>query len=119
MNLIFSLFYSFKVLNLYIFLNILHYYLVIKITYFLLFRVFSLIFNIYRLIVLCVWHVLKTWRLQSMEKIKYVKIRCVILKCLHLVMFMSINLKEIVELFKARGKEKMIKCFNNLKPNDT
>jgi hypothetical protein len=33
--------------------------------------------------------------------------------------FMSINLKEIVELFKACGKEKMMDCFNNLKPNGT
>ncbi len=33
--------------------------------------------------------------------------------------FMSINLKEIVELFTTCGRKKMMECFNNLKPNDT
>ncbi len=37
------------------------------------------------LVFLCVWHVLKTWCLQSMEKIKYVEIRVAIFNCFHLV----------------------------------
>jgi hypothetical protein len=52
-----------------------------------------------------------------MEKIKYVEIKCPILDYLHLMMFMSINLGETIELFKSCGREKL-ECFNNLKPGD-
>jgi hypothetical protein len=60
------------------------------------------------------WHVLKAWHLHSMEKIKHSDVRHVVLYCLHVVMFMSINLDEIVNDFKAHGKELMMESFDNL-----
>lgn len=60
---------------------------------------------------ICVWHVLKAWCLLSVEKIKDVKMRHAIFDCLYLVMFMSINLGETIELFKTCGKEKMMECL--------
>jgi hypothetical protein len=72
----------------------------------------------YILIFLCVWHVLKTWCLWLIEKIKYMEMKCVIFSCFHFMMFMSINLGETIELFKSSGKEKMMDCFNNLKHGD-
>ncbi len=66
---------------------------------------------------LCVWHVLKTWCLWLMEKIKDVEMKCAIFNSLHLMMFMFINLGETIKLFKSHGREK-VECFNNLKPGD-
>lgn len=54
---------------------------------------------------------LKAWCLLSVEKIKDVKMKHTIFDCLYLVMFMSINLGETIELFKARGKEKVMECL--------
>jgi Na+/glutamate symporter len=51
-----------------------------------------------------------------MEKIKDVKMRRAIFDCLYLVMFMSINPGETIELFKACGKEKMMECLIALNP---
>ncbi len=53
---------------------------------------------------LCTWHVLKAWRLCSMEKIKDLKVRLAILDHVHMMMFMSINLDETIDVFKACGK---------------
>jgi hypothetical protein len=49
-----------------------------------------------------------------MEKIKDLVVKCVVLDCLHMVMFMSINPNEITNDFKARGKEKVVENFHNL-----
>ncbi len=57
---------------------------------------------------------LKAWHLSSMEKIKDLVVKCVVLDCLHMVMFMSINPNEITNDFKARGKEKVVENFHNL-----
>jgi len=57
-------------------------------------------------IFLCGWHMLKTWRLQFMEKIKTMEMKHVILDYLHSMMFISINLKETIESFEACGGEK-------------
>jgi Na+/glutamate symporter len=65
---------------------------------------------------ICVWHVLKAWCLLSMEKIKDAKMRCAIFNCFYLVMFMSINLGETIELFKACGREKVMECLIALSP---
>jgi Na+/glutamate symporter len=46
-----------------------------------------------------------------MEKIKDAKMRCAIFDCLYLVMFMSINLGETIELFKACGRGKVMECL--------
>ncbi len=46
---------------------------------------------------------LKAWCLRSMEKIKDSKVRHVVLDCLHMVMFMSINLDETIDDFKEYG----------------
>jgi hypothetical protein len=43
-----------------------------------------------------------------MKKIKDVKVRHVILDCLHTMMFMSINYGEMIKYFKACEKEKML-----------
>jgi hypothetical protein len=40
-----------------------------------------------------------------------VKMKRAIFVCLYLVMFMPINPKETIELFKACGKEKVIECL--------
>jgi Na+/glutamate symporter len=60
---------------------------------------------------ICVWQVLKAWCLLSLEKIKDAKMRHAIFDCLYLVMFMSINLGETIELFKACGREKVVECL--------
>jgi hypothetical protein len=65
-------------------------------------------------IFLYAWHVLKAWHLHSMEKIKDSEVRCVVLDCFHMVMFMFINLDETINDFKARGKEMVVENFENL-----
>ncbi len=55
---------------------------------------------------------LKAWHLCSMEKIKDLKVRCVIPE-----LFMSINLDETVKSFKACGKEMVVEIFDNLQPS--
>ncbi len=62
----------------------------------------------------CEWHVLKAWCLRSMEKIKDSKVRCVVVDCLHMVMFMSINPYETINDFKACGREVVVESFDNL-----
>jgi hypothetical protein len=62
---------------------------------------------------------LKAWHLHSMEKIKDSEVRCVILDCLHMVMFMSINPNENIDDFKERGKERVVEIFDNLQPSVT
>ncbi len=52
----------------------------------------------------CTWHVLKAWRLHSMETTKDSKVRRAILDHLHMVMFMSINLDETIDDFKTHGR---------------
>ncbi len=54
-------------------------------------------------IFLYAWHVLKAWCLCSMEKIKGSKVSCAVFDHLHMVMFMSINLDETIDDFKAWG----------------
>jgi hypothetical protein len=51
-----------------------------------------------------------------MEKINdlKVKVSCVILHCLHMVMFMSTNPNETINDFKARGREMVVESFDNL-----
>jgi hypothetical protein len=68
------------------------------------------------LIFLCAWHVFKAWRLYSMEKIKDSNVRRVILDRLHMVMFMSINLDETIDDFKALGRKMVVESFDNLQP---
>ncbi len=46
-----------------------------------------------------------------MEKIKDSNVRRVILDRLHMVMFMSINLDETINDFKARGRELVMESF--------
>ncbi len=62
------------------------------------------------------WHVLKAWRLCSMESTKDAKVKRAILNCLHTVMFMSIKPNETIKSFKARGKEMVVESFDNLQP---
>jgi hypothetical protein len=52
-----------------------------------------------------------------MKKIKDSEVRCAILDHLHMVMFMSINLDETIDDFKALGKEMVVENFHNLQPN--
>jgi hypothetical protein len=52
-----------------------------------------------------------------MEKIKNSEVKCAILDCLHMVMFMSINPNETIDDFKARGKEMVVESFDNLQPS--
>jgi hypothetical protein len=52
-----------------------------------------------------------------MEKIKNLKVKCVLLDCLHMVMFMSINRDETIDDFKAHGREMVVENFDNLQPN--
>jgi hypothetical protein len=49
-----------------------------------------------------------------MEKIKDSKVRCAILDCLHMAMFMSINPDGTIDDFKARGREMVVESFDNL-----
>jgi methylthioribose-1-phosphate isomerase len=49
-----------------------------------------------------------------MEKIKDLKVKCVVLDHLHMVMFMSINPNETIDDFKEHGKEIMVENFDNL-----
>jgi len=68
-------------------------------------------------IFLYAWHVLKAWRLCSMEKIKGSKVNCAIFDRLHMVMFMSINLDETIDDFKTHGREMVVESFDNLQPS--
>jgi hypothetical protein len=52
-----------------------------------------------------------------MEKIKALKVRCVVLDHLHTMMFMSINLDESIDGFKVGGREMVMESFNKLQPN--
>jgi hypothetical protein len=49
-----------------------------------------------------------------MEKIKDLEVRCAVLDYLHMVMFMSINLNENIDDFKAHGGEMVVESFDNL-----
>jgi hypothetical protein len=62
-------------------------------------------------IYLCAWHVLKAWRLNSMEKIKNNEMRCAILDDLHTVMYMPIEPSESIKAFMIHGKNKTIETF--------
>jgi hypothetical protein len=62
-------------------------------------------------IYLCTWHVLEVWRLWSREKIKDSEVRCAILDDLHAIMYMPIELGENIDVFKSRGRNKIIKSF--------
>ncbi len=57
---------------------------------------------------------LKAWCLYFTKKIEDSKVRRAILDRLHMVMFMSIDLDETIDDFKARGKEMMVESFDNL-----
>jgi len=52
-----------------------------------------------------------------MEKIQDSEVRCAIFDCFHMVMFVSINLDETIDDFKARGKEMVVESFDNLQPS--
>jgi hypothetical protein len=62
------------------------------------------------------WHVLKAWRLCSMESIKDAKMKRAILNRLYTVMFMSLNPNETITSLKARGREMVVESFDNLQP---
>jgi hypothetical protein len=49
-----------------------------------------------------------------MEKIKELKVRRVVFDCLHMVMFMSINLNETIDDFKALEREMVVESFDSL-----
>jgi hypothetical protein len=49
-----------------------------------------------------------------MEKIKDSKVKCAVFDHLHMVMFMSINLDETIDDFKAPRKEMVLESFDNL-----
>jgi hypothetical protein len=51
-----------------------------------------------------------------MEEIKDSKVKHAILERLHMVMFMSINLDETIDDFKAHGREMVVESFDNLQP---
>ncbi len=70
-------------------------------------------------IYLCVWHVLKAWRLRSMEKIKDNEMRHAILDDLHTVMYMPIEPSESIEAFMTRGRNKIIESFTQHLPSDS
>ncbi len=67
---------------------------------------------------LCVRHVLKVWRLRSMEKIKDNEVQCAILDDLHIVMYMPIEPSESVETFMTHERNKIIESFIQHLPND-
>jgi hypothetical protein len=52
-----------------------------------------------------------------MEKFKDSEVKHVVLDRFHMVMFMSINLDETIDDFKARGKEMVVESFDNLQPS--
>ncbi len=62
-------------------------------------------------IYLCAWHVLKAWRLCSMEKIKDNEMQCATLDDLHTVMYMPIEPNESIEAFMTCGRNKIIESF--------
>ncbi len=70
-------------------------------------------------IYLCAWHILKAWRLCSMEKIKDNGVQRVILDDLHTIMYMPIELNESIEAFMTRGKNKIIESFTQHLPDDS
>jgi hypothetical protein len=70
-------------------------------------------------IYLCAWHILKAWRLRSMEKIKDNEMRHAILDDLHTVMYMPIEPSESIEAFITRRKNKIIENFTQHLPNDS
>jgi hypothetical protein len=70
-------------------------------------------------IYLCAWHVLKAWRLRSMEKIKNNEMRRAILDNLHTVMYMPIEPSESIEAFMTRGRNKIIESFTQHLSDDS
>jgi hypothetical protein len=70
-------------------------------------------------IYLCAWHILKAWRLRSMEKIKDNEMKHAILDDLHTVMYMPIEPSESIEAFITRRKNKIIENFTQHLPNDS
>jgi hypothetical protein len=61
--------------------------------------------------------VLKSQHLHSIEKIKDLEVRHVVLDCLHMVMFMSIKPNETINDFKACGREMEVESFDKLQPS--
>jgi hypothetical protein len=59
----------------------------------------------------CAWHVLKAWRLRSMEKIKDIEVKCALLDDLHIVMYMPSELGESIETFTNHGRNEVIEIF--------
>jgi hypothetical protein len=53
-----------------------------------------------------------------MEKIKDVEVKCVVLDCLHTMMFMSINLGKTIKYVMACGRENVMDTFYSFKLND-
>jgi len=70
-------------------------------------------------IYLCAWHVLKAWRLRSMEKIKDNEMWRAILDNLHTVMYMPIESSESIEAFMICGRNKIIESFTQHLPSDS
>jgi hypothetical protein len=62
-------------------------------------------------IYLCVWHVLKAWRLHSMKKIKDIEVWHAVLDDLHTVMYMPIEPSESIETFMIHGRKNFIESF--------
>jgi hypothetical protein len=68
-------------------------------------------------IFLCAWHVLKTWQLCVMEKIKDVEVQQAILYDMHDVMIMSniiLSLRNTLRFSKNGGELKSSKFLNNM-----
>ncbi len=70
-------------------------------------------------IYLCVWHIIKVWRLHLMEKIKDNEVQHVILDDLHTIMYMPIEPNESIEAFMTCGKNKIIQNFTQHLPSDS
>ncbi len=70
-------------------------------------------------IYLCAWHVLKAWRLCSMEKIKDNEMRRAILDNLHTIMYMPIELNESIEAFMTCGRNKITESFTQHLSSDS
>ncbi len=65
----------------------------------------------------CAWHVLKAWRLLSMEKIKDNGVWCAILDDLHIIMYMPIEPSENIEAFMTFERNKIIENFTQHLPD--
>lgn len=59
----------------------------------------------------CTWHILKVWRLWSMEKIKDNEVCHEIVDGFHAIIYMPIDLIENIDVFKFHGKNNIIESL--------